>query len=126
MSATENPTGRLDVHEILYMSATEKPLCTRQSLAGRLGMSATEQPIGTSQSLTPLGPLLAAYLWATDQPTYTRHSLAGLVHWKYRSSSNNPWYALEDDDEIKTSADDNSNQSHEFIKYKILCNNFSD
>ena len=46
---------------------------------------------------------------------------SALVHCKYRTSSNNPLVALEDDDEIKT-----ANQSHEFIKYKILYNNFSD
>ena len=40
---------------------------------------------------------------------------SALVHCKYRTSSNNPLVALEDDDEIKTAADDNSNQSHEFI-----------
>ena len=64
------------------------------------------------------------YLSATEQPDMYTSVIGGpsaLLHCKYRTSSNNPWYALEDDDEIKT-----ANQSHEFIKYKILCNNFSD
>ena len=56
--------------------------------------------------------------------TCTRQSLAGLVHYCIASTAPAAiilWYALEDDDEIKT-----ANQSHEFIKYKILYNNFSD